>query len=185
MEAMKEATAINVQSTHWPISRPRATLKHALTIVHVEEFKKELTREVMLMTQEVTRLQRERQGLEAHIADLFAFYAKQKQGVKVSELRRGWRKIKQFLTIKPHLGGQRRPSQNAQCPRRAPGPSCGVRFSGSPSPYTVSTPSPSSQSSAGPYSCPTMLIVMIKLLNAMCNAPLNRGAAAQNPTDPL
>lgn len=47
--------------------------------VHVEEFKKELTREVMLMTQEVARLHRERQGLEQQIADLFAFYAKQKQ----------------------------------------------------------------------------------------------------------
>ncbi|KAI0665931.1 hypothetical protein C8Q78DRAFT_1198711 [Trametes maxima] len=64
VEAMKEATAINVQ-------------------IHVEEFKKELTREVMLMTQEVTRLQRERQGLEQQIADLFAFYAKQKQAGKV------------------------------------------------------------------------------------------------------
>jgi len=60
VEAMKEATAINVQ-------------------IHVEEFKKELTREVLLMTQEVSRLQRERQGLEQKIADLFAFYAKQKQ----------------------------------------------------------------------------------------------------------
>ena len=50
----------------------------------MEEFKKELTREVMLMTQEVTRLQRERQGLEQQIADLFAFYAKQKQAGKVS-----------------------------------------------------------------------------------------------------
>ncbi|EPS95547.1 hypothetical protein FOMPIDRAFT_1132148 [Fomitopsis schrenkii] len=57
---MKEATQINVQ-------------------MHVEHFKKELTREVMLMTQDVSRLQRERQGLEQQIADLFAFYSKQKQ----------------------------------------------------------------------------------------------------------
>ncbi|RPD75328.1 hypothetical protein L226DRAFT_534890 [Lentinus tigrinus ALCF2SS1-7] len=64
VEAMKEATAINVQ-------------------IHVEQFKKELTREVLLMTQDVTRLQRERQGLEQQIADLFAFYAKQKQSVKM------------------------------------------------------------------------------------------------------
>ncbi|KAL1942035.1 hypothetical protein VTO73DRAFT_6565 [Trametes versicolor] len=64
VEAMQEATAINVQT-------------------HVEEFKKELTREVMLMTQEVTRLQRERQGLEQQIADLFAFYAKQQQAGKI------------------------------------------------------------------------------------------------------
>ncbi|THH31346.1 hypothetical protein EUX98_g2854 [Antrodiella citrinella] len=60
VEAMKEATAINVQ-------------------IHVEEFKKELTREVLLMTQEVGRLQKERQTLEQQIADLFSFYAKQKQ----------------------------------------------------------------------------------------------------------
>ncbi|KAL7281445.1 hypothetical protein ACG7TL_004758 [Trametes sanguinea] len=63
VEAMRDATAINVQ-------------------IHVEEFKKELTREVMIMTQEVTRLQRERQGLEQQIADLFAFYAKQKKAGK-------------------------------------------------------------------------------------------------------
>ncbi|CAL1707266.1 unnamed protein product [Somion occarium] len=61
VDAMKEATAINVQ-------------------IHVEEFKKELTREVLLMTQEVGRLQKERQSLEQQIADLFGFYAKQKQG---------------------------------------------------------------------------------------------------------
>ncbi|KAI5123915.1 hypothetical protein M0805_006333 [Coniferiporia weirii] len=59
VEAMKEATAINVQ-------------------VHVEEFKKELGREVMMMTCEVGRLQRERQMLEQQIADLFAFFAKQR-----------------------------------------------------------------------------------------------------------
>ncbi|TFY62053.1 hypothetical protein EVJ58_g4106 [Rhodofomes roseus] len=65
VEAMKEATQINVQ-------------------MHVEHFKGELTREVMLMTQEVSRLQRERQGLEQQIADLFAFYSKQKQaGAKI------------------------------------------------------------------------------------------------------
>ncbi|KAI0317198.1 hypothetical protein OF83DRAFT_1172193 [Amylostereum chailletii] len=60
VEAMKEATAINIQ-------------------VHVEEFKKELTREVLLMTHEVGRLQRERQSLEHQIGELFAFYAKQQQ----------------------------------------------------------------------------------------------------------
>lgn len=53
-------------------------------LVHVEEFKKELTREVLSMTQEVSRLQRERQTLEQQIADLFAFYAKQKQAGEVS-----------------------------------------------------------------------------------------------------
>ncbi|KAF9649853.1 hypothetical protein BDM02DRAFT_1731692 [Thelephora ganbajun] len=59
IEAMKEATAINIQN-------------------HVEEFKRQLTREVMVMTGEVGRLQKERQALEQQIADLFTFYAKQK-----------------------------------------------------------------------------------------------------------
>jgi len=36
-------------------------------------------REVLAMTQEVERLQRERQGVENQIADLLAFYSKQKQ----------------------------------------------------------------------------------------------------------
>ena len=45
---------------------------------HVEEFKKQLTREVMIMIGEVGRLQKERQALEHQIADLFTFYAKQK-----------------------------------------------------------------------------------------------------------
>jgi hypothetical protein len=45
---------------------------------HVEEFKKQLTREVMIMTGEVGRLQKERQALEQQIGDLFTFYAKQK-----------------------------------------------------------------------------------------------------------
>lgn len=46
--------------------------------MHVEEFKKELGKEVMVMTCEVGRLQRERQMLEQQIADLFTFFAKQR-----------------------------------------------------------------------------------------------------------
>lgn len=46
--------------------------------MHVEEFKKELSKEVLSMTYEVGRLQRERQTLEQQIADLFAFFAKQR-----------------------------------------------------------------------------------------------------------
>ncbi|KAH7909333.1 hypothetical protein BJ138DRAFT_238157 [Hygrophoropsis aurantiaca] len=60
VEAMKEATAINVQA-------------------HVEHFKAELGREVMVMTQDVGRLHKEKQAMEQQIADLFAFYSKQKQ----------------------------------------------------------------------------------------------------------
>lgn len=48
---------------------------------HVEEFKKELKREVHGMTQEIGRLYRERQTMENQIAELFAFYTKQKQGI--------------------------------------------------------------------------------------------------------
>ena len=45
------------------------------------------------MTQEVTLLQRERQTLEQQIADLFAFYAKQKQANEVSRFAgRAWLK---------------------------------------------------------------------------------------------
>ncbi|KAG7098844.1 hypothetical protein E1B28_000747 [Marasmius oreades] len=62
VEAMKEATAINVH-------------------MHVEEFKKELKREVHGMTQEVSRLYREKQNMENQIAELFAFHAKQRSGI--------------------------------------------------------------------------------------------------------
>ncbi|PPQ76612.1 hypothetical protein CVT24_011329 [Panaeolus cyanescens] len=61
VEAMKEATAINVQ-------------------LHVEQFKHELNREVMSVTEEVGRLHREKQSIEQQISELFSFYSKQKQG---------------------------------------------------------------------------------------------------------
>ncbi|KAI9569605.1 hypothetical protein HD554DRAFT_2020185 [Boletus coccyginus] len=64
VEAMKEATAINVQA-------------------HVEHFKAELSREVAAMTQDVGRLHQEKQVIEQQIADLFAFYSKQKQETEV------------------------------------------------------------------------------------------------------
>lgn len=83
VEAMKEATAINVQSMSASSARLHVH-RLIITAVHVEEFKKELTREVLLMTQEVGRLQKERQSLEQQIADLFSFYAKQKQSNVVS-----------------------------------------------------------------------------------------------------
>jgi hypothetical protein len=44
----------------------------------VDEFKKELGKEVMMMTYDVNRLQRERQLLEQQIAELFTFFAKQR-----------------------------------------------------------------------------------------------------------
>ena len=82
IEAMKEATAINIQSkTSLRVLIPRIRkLKttDSRNPDHVEEFKKQLTREVMIMTGEVGKLQKERQALEQQIGDLFTFYAKQK-----------------------------------------------------------------------------------------------------------
>lgn len=83
MEAMKEATTINVQSRSPQRGHFWGMLTTRAWTVHVEEFKKELTREVLSMTQEVARLQKERQTLEQHIAELFAFYARQKQNGEV------------------------------------------------------------------------------------------------------
>ena len=84
---MKEATAINIQSKLssatqlYPVisKRKQTGINHSQRNAdHVEEFKKQLTREVMIMTGEVGRLQKERQALEQQIGDLFTFYAKQK-----------------------------------------------------------------------------------------------------------
>ncbi|KAG2119643.1 uncharacterized protein F5147DRAFT_625274 [Suillus discolor] len=69
VEAMKEATAINVQGM--------------FSLSHVEHFKAELGREVAVMTQDVGRLHKEKQAIEQQIADLFAFYSKQKQESEV------------------------------------------------------------------------------------------------------
>ncbi|KAL0577024.1 hypothetical protein V5O48_004958 [Marasmius crinis-equi] len=77
VEAMKEATAINIS-------------------MHVEEFKKELKREVQGMTQEVTRLYQEKQNMENQIAELFAFHAKQKTGHPKASIHRN---------IPPDYGG--------------------------------------------------------------------------------
>lgn len=78
VDAMKEATEINVQGKRLLL---RDWLYHKLIkdLAHVEQFKKELTREVLAMTQDVGRLHKERQAIEQQIADLFAFYSKQKQ----------------------------------------------------------------------------------------------------------
>lgn len=86
MEAMKEATAINVQSESLScIQRGNQVLtSHP---AHVEHFKQELGREVMAMTEEVGRLHREKQNIENQISDLFSFYSKQKQADMV------WREI--------------------------------------------------------------------------------------------
>ncbi|EJD52527.1 hypothetical protein AURDEDRAFT_111190 [Auricularia subglabra TFB-10046 SS5] len=66
VDAMKEATTVNIQ-------------------FHVEEFKKQLTKEVLTMTIEVERLQRERQMLQMQISELFAFFSKQKQALALPQ----------------------------------------------------------------------------------------------------
>ena len=52
-----------------------------ISLVHVEEFKKELSREVMGMTHEVGRLHKERQVLQQQIGDLFSFLNKQREEI--------------------------------------------------------------------------------------------------------
>ena len=85
VEAMKEATTINVQSRLFYLTiRPYCDSYHYTPAVHVEEFKQELSREVMAMTQEVGRLHREKQQIENQISDLFSFYSKHKQTEIVS-----------------------------------------------------------------------------------------------------
>jgi hypothetical protein len=84
VEAMKEATAINVQSDcHRPTVSDVSRSLIRLLAVHVEQFKNELNREVMVMTREIERLHREKQAVENQIADLFAFYSKHKHPVGV------------------------------------------------------------------------------------------------------
>ncbi|KAG2145990.1 Tim17/Tim22/Tim23/Pmp24 family-domain-containing protein [Suillus bovinus] len=70
VEAMKEATAINVQGAF-----ALCPYRRSLTA--------ELGREVAVMTQDVGRLHKEKQAIEQQIADLFAFYSKQKQESEV------------------------------------------------------------------------------------------------------
>ena len=83
VEAMKEATAINVQGERaYTIVRYFKDTHPDHHAVHVEQFKKELNREVMVMTREIERLHREKQAVENQIADLFAFYSKHKHPVK-------------------------------------------------------------------------------------------------------
>lgn len=77
---MKEATAINVRSKIED-TLPKSTVPDD-SIVHVDQFKQELKREVLEMTEEVVRLHQDRQAMQSQIADLFAFYRKQKAVVE-------------------------------------------------------------------------------------------------------
>lgn len=73
---MKEATAINVQGSFAHFFRE---LSLNWNEAHVEHFKAELGREVAAITRDVEKLHREKQALGQQIADLFAFYSKQRQ----------------------------------------------------------------------------------------------------------
>jgi 16S rRNA G1207 methylase RsmC len=53
----------------------------------VDEFRATMAAEVSKMTQDVLRLQRERQVIEHQLSELFALLSKQKQIVLVSHLR--------------------------------------------------------------------------------------------------
>ena len=61
----------------------RKRMTNTTCAAHVEHFKAELSREVAAMTQDVGRLHQEKQAIEQQIADLFAFYSKQKQEAEV------------------------------------------------------------------------------------------------------
>jgi hypothetical protein len=78
VEAMKEATAINVSGILTKLLC-KSILKKIYT-GHVEDLKRQLKHELQGMAQEINRLYRERQDVENQIADLFAFHAKQKSG---------------------------------------------------------------------------------------------------------
>ncbi|KAK7472604.1 hypothetical protein VKT23_000717 [Stygiomarasmius scandens] len=86
VEAMKEATAINVHN-------------------HVEEFKKQLKCEVQGMTQEVSRLYREKQTLENQIADLLDFKRKAASGgmVAPAQSTRHMQQHFHYSPSNPHL----------------------------------------------------------------------------------
>lgn len=72
---MKEATAINIQGTQKSLNSSwRWTYPFP---GHIEQFKKELKREVVIATKEIGRLHQDKQNIESQIADLFAFYSKQ------------------------------------------------------------------------------------------------------------
>ncbi|KAF8554737.1 hypothetical protein OG21DRAFT_1034271 [Imleria badia] len=93
VEAMKEATAINVQA-------------------HVEHFKAELGREVAAMTQDVGRLHQEKQVIEQQIGDLFAFYSKQKQEAENNARRNVPSRLAGFSNL------QNLPASTSRRPRR-------------------------------------------------------------------
>jgi type IV secretory pathway protease TraF len=68
VDAMKEATTLNVHRGYFAIPLYGRRLRRLA--VHVEQFKSHLSREVHVMTQEVVRLQRERDLLEQRIGEL-------------------------------------------------------------------------------------------------------------------
>lgn len=87
IEAMREATTMNMQSESRSVRPPQAgspssTLPSSTTdelrshTVHVDEFKKALTNEVSQSMRELGTLREQKKALEHRIADLFALIAK-------------------------------------------------------------------------------------------------------------
>lgn len=84
VDAMKEATSIHVQSESIERHSSMNLLLMRSPKAHVDQLRKELTREAAGMSQEVARLQREREVLERQLAELRAFHARQQQAAQVS-----------------------------------------------------------------------------------------------------
>lgn len=77
VEAMKEATSINVQSRSYTCFKYSFVLNYAPQ-VHVENFRQSLTAEALKMSTEIGHLNREKQVIESQIQQLLAFRDKQR-----------------------------------------------------------------------------------------------------------
>ena len=76
VEAMREATNINVHSQSGILQPSCFMLIWFLHTVHVQEFKKSLTQEIAQHSQELADMREQKKALELVISDLFAIKAK-------------------------------------------------------------------------------------------------------------
>jgi peptidoglycan hydrolase CwlO-like protein len=86
VEAMSQATSMNIQREFIQVSStdPHLTNSDA-PIVHVEEFKKQLTHEVIALNDEVARLRDERKTIQHQIAQLFMMKSEHEAELGASE----------------------------------------------------------------------------------------------------
>ena len=75
VEAMKEATSINVQGRFYT---PRTAVFSTTLIAHVENFKQSLAAEALKMSNEIGRLHQEKRAIESQVQRLLAFHDKQR-----------------------------------------------------------------------------------------------------------